>query len=163
MRVKSAQTGEGGGARPPLSLYLPSRTKLQCAVHLRGQIHFPSFCSIPICTQWFRLSDIRLFPPLLNSDKIRWVIINSNSSIGSHTTCFSLNTACGLVPTLMPPFCCRLPPRSMGPFYTLCTIGSFQVLSLQLLPPFQVRSFSSFATSVLGPLCTLSTTVPCPS
>ncbi len=39
----------------------------------------------------------------------------------------------------------------MGPFYTLCTIGSFQVLSLQLLPPFQVLSFSTFATSVLGP------------
>ncbi len=36
----------------PLSLYLPSRTKLQCTVQLRGQMHSPYFISIPICNLW---------------------------------------------------------------------------------------------------------------
>ncbi len=50
MMEKLAQSSEGvGGARPPNSLYLPSRTKLQCTLQLRGQIHSPYFVSIPIC------------------------------------------------------------------------------------------------------------------
>ncbi len=36
----------------PLSLYLPSRTKLQCMLQLRGQILFPYFISTPIYTLW---------------------------------------------------------------------------------------------------------------
>ncbi len=36
----------------PLSLYLPSRTKLWCAPLLRRQIHSPYFYSTPICTLW---------------------------------------------------------------------------------------------------------------
>ncbi len=40
-----------GGARPPsFPKYLPSRTKLWCALQLRGQIHSPYFCSTPTCT-----------------------------------------------------------------------------------------------------------------
>jgi len=34
----------------PLSLYLPSRTKLLFTLQLRGQIHTPYFFSTPICT-----------------------------------------------------------------------------------------------------------------
>jgi hypothetical protein len=47
MMGKFAQAGEGGGCRPMhlLSLYLPSRTKLQCTLQLRGQIHSPNFIS----------------------------------------------------------------------------------------------------------------------
>ncbi len=50
---KSAQPGEGGGARPHPYTILPSRTKLQCTLQLRRQIHFPYFYSTPICTLWF--------------------------------------------------------------------------------------------------------------
>ncbi len=32
------------------SLFLPSRTKLQCTLELRGQLHSPYFISTPICT-----------------------------------------------------------------------------------------------------------------
>ncbi len=39
MIEKLAQAGEGGGMHAhPLLLWLPSRTKLQCTVQLRGQI-----------------------------------------------------------------------------------------------------------------------------
>ncbi len=44
MRVKLTRAGEGGGARPPFSLHLPSPVKLQCTLQLSGQIHWP--CSI---------------------------------------------------------------------------------------------------------------------
>ncbi len=37
----------------PLSLNLPSHTKLWLMLQLRGQIHFPCFYSTPICTLWF--------------------------------------------------------------------------------------------------------------
>jgi hypothetical protein len=42
----------------PLSLYLPSSTKLwyENTIQRREQIHFPYFYSIPICTLWKRLS-----------------------------------------------------------------------------------------------------------
>ncbi len=36
---KSALAGEGGGSRPPPFSLLPSRTKLQFTLQLRGQIH----------------------------------------------------------------------------------------------------------------------------
>ncbi len=53
---KISQPGEGweGGARHghPLSLHLPSRTKLQCTLLLRGQIYSPYFYSTSICTLW---------------------------------------------------------------------------------------------------------------
>ncbi len=50
---KSAQPGEGGGGNArPLSLNLPSRTKLWCTLQLRGQIHSPYFYSTPVCTLW---------------------------------------------------------------------------------------------------------------
>ncbi len=39
----------------PLSLYLPSRTKLLCILQLRGQINSPYFISTPICTRWCTL------------------------------------------------------------------------------------------------------------
>jgi hypothetical protein len=45
----------GGGHAHPLSLYLPSRTKLCCKLQLKGQIHSPSFYSTPICTLCIRL------------------------------------------------------------------------------------------------------------
>ncbi len=49
MMEKLAQAGEGGGLLAhPLSLYLPSRTKLQCTLQLRGQIHSPYFIYIPV-------------------------------------------------------------------------------------------------------------------
>ncbi len=53
MMEKSAQFWwwGGGGARPPLSLYLPSRTKLWCILQLRGQMHSPYFCSTLVCAQ----------------------------------------------------------------------------------------------------------------
>jgi hypothetical protein len=37
----------GGGTRRPLSLYLPSRTKLWCTLQLKRQIYFPYFYSTP--------------------------------------------------------------------------------------------------------------------
>ncbi len=43
-----------GGAGYPLSLYLPSRKKLQCTLRLRGQIHSSYFISSPtyaLCVQ----------------------------------------------------------------------------------------------------------------
>ncbi len=50
MRVKSAKAGQGGGVHAlPLSIYLPSRSKLWCAPQLRGQLHSSS---TPICTLW---------------------------------------------------------------------------------------------------------------
>ncbi len=52
MMEKIAQSGEGGCVRPPLSLYLPSRTKLWCTLMLRGQVHSSYFYSTPICTLW---------------------------------------------------------------------------------------------------------------
>ncbi len=39
-----------------LSLYLPSHTKLQCTLQLRGQIHATYFISTPICTLWAQLN-----------------------------------------------------------------------------------------------------------
>ncbi len=47
MMEKLAQAGVGVHAHP-LSLYLPSRTKLRCTLQLRGQIHSPCFISIPM-------------------------------------------------------------------------------------------------------------------
>ncbi len=38
----------------PLSLYLPSGTKLYCALQLRGQIHSTYFCYTLICTLWVK-------------------------------------------------------------------------------------------------------------
>ncbi len=37
----------------PLSLHLPSPLKLQCTLHLSGQIHWPCFISINMCTLWY--------------------------------------------------------------------------------------------------------------
>ncbi len=55
MMEKLTQAGEGGGVHAhPLSLYLPSRTKLWCTLHLRGQIHSPYFYSTPTCTLWLK-------------------------------------------------------------------------------------------------------------
>ncbi len=49
MMEKLAQAGEGGGVHArTLSLYLPSRTKLQCMLQLRGQIHSPYLISTPV-------------------------------------------------------------------------------------------------------------------
>jgi len=59
MRVKSVLAGEGGGCTPvahPLSLHLPLPVKLQCTLHLSGQIHWPCFISTNICTLWPALS-----------------------------------------------------------------------------------------------------------
>ncbi len=42
----------------PLLLYLPSCTKLQCTLQLRGQIHSRYFMSTIICTLWFTLCNI---------------------------------------------------------------------------------------------------------
>jgi hypothetical protein len=51
--VKSAQSDEGGGALPSLSLYLSSRAKLWCMLlQLRGQIHSPYFSATSLCTLW---------------------------------------------------------------------------------------------------------------
>jgi hypothetical protein len=36
----------------PLSLHLPSRTKLQCTLQLGGQINSPYFISTNICSLW---------------------------------------------------------------------------------------------------------------
>jgi hypothetical protein len=48
---KSARPREVGGMHAhPLSLYLPSRTKLWCTLQRRGRIHSPYFYSTPICT-----------------------------------------------------------------------------------------------------------------
>jgi hypothetical protein len=55
MMKKAALAGEGGGCTPtPLSL-LPSRTKLQCTLQLRGQILSLYFFSTSTCTLWSRL------------------------------------------------------------------------------------------------------------
>ncbi len=44
MMEKLVRVGGGGCTSTPfLSLYLPSRTKLQCMLQLRGQIHYPFF------------------------------------------------------------------------------------------------------------------------
>ncbi len=48
----SALAGRGGGARPPPFKLLPSRTKLQCTLQLRGQIQSLCFNSTHIFTQW---------------------------------------------------------------------------------------------------------------
>jgi hypothetical protein len=40
----------------PLSLHLPLPVKLQCTLHLSGQIHWPCFISTNICTLWPALS-----------------------------------------------------------------------------------------------------------
>ncbi len=50
--VSTAWWGWGVHALP-LSLYLPSLTKLWCTLELRGPIHSPYFSSTPICTQCF--------------------------------------------------------------------------------------------------------------
>ncbi len=42
----------GGVPAHPLSLYLPSCTKLQCTLQLRGQIHLHYVISTPKCTLW---------------------------------------------------------------------------------------------------------------
>ncbi len=39
MRVKLALAGEGGGARPPPLLHLPSPLKVQCTLQLSRQKH----------------------------------------------------------------------------------------------------------------------------
>jgi hypothetical protein len=51
MMEKSALAGQGGGARPPPSFYFPSRTKMQCTLQLRGQIHSMYFIST-LCIQY---------------------------------------------------------------------------------------------------------------
>jgi hypothetical protein len=54
---KLVQPGEGGAVQAhPLSLYLPSCTKLCCTLQLSRQIHFPYFFSTPICTLWSQLA-----------------------------------------------------------------------------------------------------------
>ncbi len=58
MMEKLSQNWWGWGVHThPLSLYLPSRTKLWCMLQLRGQIHSPSFYSTHICTLCIRLCD----------------------------------------------------------------------------------------------------------
>ncbi len=47
-RLVKAKGGGGVVHAHPLSLYSPSRTKLQCTLQLRGQIHSPYFISIPM-------------------------------------------------------------------------------------------------------------------
>jgi hypothetical protein len=47
----------GGGVNAnPLTLLLPSRTKLQCTLQLRGQIHSTYFISTLKCTLWTKQS-----------------------------------------------------------------------------------------------------------
>jgi len=55
----------------PLSLYLPSRTKLQCTLQLRGQIHSLYFYSTPI------------YSILCALDPEIWIIIGVFSSLSS--------------------------------------------------------------------------------
>ncbi len=65
MMVKSAQPEWGWGCTVhgerctvhalPLSLYLPSRSKLWWTLQLRGQIYSHYFSSTPICTLWVKL------------------------------------------------------------------------------------------------------------
>jgi hypothetical protein len=53
-KISPAWWGWGVHAHP-LSLYLPSRTKLQCTLQLSGHVqctHSPYFISINICTLW---------------------------------------------------------------------------------------------------------------
>ncbi len=70
MIEKWALTGEGGGCTlTPLSFYLVSRTKLQCALHLRGQIHSPYFISTPISTLWWRLFESSPRASVVHSSK----------------------------------------------------------------------------------------------
>jgi hypothetical protein len=55
MMEKLAQPGYAEGVHAhPLSLYLPSRTKLWCTLQLRGQIHSSYFysTSVCVCTPW---------------------------------------------------------------------------------------------------------------
>ncbi len=47
MMEKLAQADEGGGACHPLSVYLPSHTKLWSTFQLRGQTHSAYFSSTP--------------------------------------------------------------------------------------------------------------------
>ncbi len=47
----------------PLSLHLPSPVKLQCTLQLSGQIHWPCFISINICTLCNNLCDAVSIPP----------------------------------------------------------------------------------------------------
>jgi hypothetical protein len=57
MMEKLAQVGEVGGVHAhPLSLYLPSRTKLQCTRQLRGGDAIPLFHLYPLCTLWLGVS-----------------------------------------------------------------------------------------------------------
>jgi hypothetical protein len=52
---KSALAGEGGGVHAhTLSLCLPSQTKLQCTLQLRGQIHSP-ICYVYVWLEMFSL------------------------------------------------------------------------------------------------------------
>ncbi len=54
---KSSPAWWGWGVHAlPLSLYLPSRTKMWCTLQLRGKIHVhsPYFYSTPICSLWER-------------------------------------------------------------------------------------------------------------
>ncbi len=46
-KISPGWRGSGVQAHP-LSLYLPSRTKLQCTLLLRGQIHSPYLISVPM-------------------------------------------------------------------------------------------------------------------
>ncbi len=72
MMEKSAQPGAGGGCTPtPFhSIYLPSRTKLQCTLQLRGQMHPHYFYSTPICT-------LRCLLITINSDYLSLVLVNT--------------------------------------------------------------------------------------
>ncbi len=77
MMEKSAQAGADGACTPnPLSLYLPSRTKLQCMLQLRGHIYSPYFISTPyvLCDFIFRYLVERTLPSvqklLVKSNKL---------------------------------------------------------------------------------------------
>ncbi len=67
----------------PLSIYLPSRTKLWCTLQLRGQINSHYFYSTPTFILWFR------FPKLfieISHHWALWVIIDSSMTyiLGVH-------------------------------------------------------------------------------
>ncbi len=79
MMEKFTQASEGGGARHPPSLYLPSRIKLQCTLQLSGQIHSPYFISTNRCTLWLRL---RNTPPPSIWDHIRGRYWSNNDPLG---------------------------------------------------------------------------------
>jgi hypothetical protein len=67
MRVKSSQTGEGGGVGGrtffPFTISVPSRAKLWCTLQLRWEIHYPYFSSTP--TVYVLCELVRPSPPLL--------------------------------------------------------------------------------------------------